>query len=88
MAPILVRCRAQRVSLARGPHHCRAAGRPYGRNRPWIITSMDQLVDSTTAANLPRLDADEWVAHLQTSIAAGALGKAARDADRDIELEP
>jgi hypothetical protein len=54
----------------------------------WIITSMDQLVDSTTAANLPRLDADEWVAHLQTSIAAGALGKAARDADRDIELEP
>jgi len=49
---------------------------------------MDQLVDSTTAANLPRLDADEWVAHLQTSIAAGALGKAARDADRDIELEP
>jgi hypothetical protein len=54
----------------------------------WIISSMDQLVDSTTAANLPRLDADEWVAHLQTSIAAGALGKAARDADRDIELEP
>ena len=54
----------------------------------WIISSMDTLVDSMTAANLPRLDADEWVAHLQTSIAAGALGKAARDADRDIELEP
>lgn len=55
----------------------------------WILKSMDQVVDSTVAAHLPRLDADAWVAHMQSSIApsiaSGDLGAAARDADRELE---
>jgi hypothetical protein len=51
----------------------------------WILKSMDQLVDSTVAAHLPRLDPDAWVAHMQSSIASGDLGAAARDTDRELE---
>lgn len=52
----------------------------------WIVKSMGELVDSTVAAHLPRIDADEWAARLRTSIETGELGAAARDADRAAEL--
>ena len=53
----------------------------------WILKSMGEVVDSTVAAHLPRLDADEWVARMRTSIASGELGAAARDVDRGRELD-
>ena len=55
----------------------------------WIEKAKKQKVGSTVAAHLPhvpRLDPDEWVRHMQESIASGDLGKAARDQDRDLEL--
>ena len=52
----------------------------------WIHKSMGQLVDSSSAANLPRLDADEWVAAIQESLRSGTRGAAACDADRADEL--
>jgi hypothetical protein len=51
----------------------------------WVLKSMEEVVDSTVAAHLPRVDADEWVARMQASIASGDLGAAARDADRELE---
>lgn len=53
----------------------------------WIVRSMEQVVDSTVAAHLPRLDADEWAAAMQASLASGDLGSAARAADRERELD-
>ena len=53
----------------------------------WILKSMGELVDSTVAAHLPRIDADEWAAKMRSSLAAGELGAAARDADRALELD-
>lgn len=50
----------------------------------WILRSMDQVVDSTVAAHLPRIDPDEWVAALQDSLSTGALGRAAQDADAAV----
>ena len=47
----------------------------------WVTKSMTQHVDSTVAANLPRLDPDEWVAALQEGIRNGSVGAAARAAD-------
>ena len=51
----------------------------------WITQSMTAVVDSTTAAHLPRLDADQWVATMRQS--AGGFSEAAADADRRLELE-
>jgi hypothetical protein len=51
----------------------------------WVVKSMEQVVDSTVAAHLPRLDADEWVARMQESITSGRLGADARAADRELE---
>ena len=54
----------------------------------WIEKAKRQKVGSTVAAHLPhvpRIDPDEWVRHMQASIASGDLGKAARDQDRDLE---
>ena len=51
----------------------------------WIVQSMTAVVDSTTAAHLPRLDADQWVAAMRTS--ADGFAAAASDADRRLELE-
>ena len=53
----------------------------------WILKSMDQAVDSSVAAHLPRIDPDEWVASIHASIASGELGKAARDADLADEAD-
>ena len=55
----------------------------------WIEKAKRQKVASTVTAHLPhvpRTDPDEWVRHMQKSIASGELGKAAREVDRDLEL--
>ena len=50
----------------------------------WVLQSMSQNVDSTIAAHLPNLDADSWVAALQSSM--GDLETAAQEAERTGEL--
>ena len=44
----------------------------------WIQKAKTQRVDSTITAHLPRLDHDDWVAHMRTSIRSGDLGRAQR----------
>jgi hypothetical protein len=50
----------------------------------WVLKSMSQNVDSTVAAHLPNLDANSWVAALQSSM--GDLEMAAMEAERTGEL--
>ena len=50
----------------------------------WVLQSMSQNIDSTVAAHLPNLDADSWVAALQSSM--GDLETAAQEAERTGEL--
>ena len=55
----------------------------------WIEKAKSMKVASTVTAHLPhvpRTDPEDWVQHMQQSIASGDLGKAARDVDRDLEL--
>ena len=47
----------------------------------WVAKAMSQKVDSTSAAHLPQIDPDDYVAALQAAIQTGELGRAARDAD-------
>ena len=51
----------------------------------WVVKSMGTTVDSTVAAHLPRIDAYDWVASWQASIADGSLGKKAKAAERALE---
>jgi hypothetical protein len=52
----------------------------------WVALSLDQKVDSTVAARLPRLDAYDLTASLQEAVRSGVLGPEARADDRDAEL--
>ena len=56
-----------------------------GERASWVAKSMSTLVDSTVAAHLPHMDADAWVASLQSSLDSGALDAAARDAQRGLD---
>eukprot|EP00962_Isochrysis_galbana_P056479 scaffold28481_cov129-Isochrysis_galbana.AAC.2 len=53
----------------------------------WVSKSLGQHVDSRrVAAHLPRLDAYDMAAALQTAVREGVLGPDVRAADRDAEL--
>ena len=53
----------------------------------WVDKAKGQRVNSVVAANLPRTDADDWIAALRQSVESGSLGKAARDAAKAAELD-
>ena len=52
-----------------------------GERTGWVLSSMTQQIDSTVTAHLPRIDADDYIAHLQAAVVSGELGQAAADAD-------
>ena len=47
----------------------------------WVSAAMQQKVESTTTAHLPRLDPDDYIAALQQAIDDGELGRVAQQAD-------
>ena len=50
----------------------------------WLLKSLSQNINSIVTAYLPHLDADSWVAELQSSM--GDLETAAMEAERTGEL--
>jgi hypothetical protein len=53
----------------------------------WLLRAATATVDSTVAAHLPTMHADEWVATIQSAIQSGPLGAAARGAKTSAEIE-
>ena len=47
----------------------------------WVLKAGAQIVDSSVAAHLPRVDADDYIARLHEAVQSGELGRIARAAD-------
>jgi hypothetical protein len=54
----------------------------------WLLRAATAAtVDSTVAAHLPTVDADEWFATIQSAIRSGTFGAAARGAETSAEID-
>jgi hypothetical protein len=52
----------------------------------WVVRGMAHVVDSTTAANLPRIGCDDLVGDLLAAVDGGGLGAAARAYDTRSDI--
>ena len=53
----------------------------------WVAAAQSQKVNSVSAAHLPRIDPDSYVAAIRASHLSGELGRVARMADADVDMD-